>query len=1766
MKPLLLAGTLPLLLLCASGQVCFDPFADAAADGGTSYTVGSSLCEQVNSLGATWYAITNTPASVAAGFPVIAAGSLSYPGLPPSTGKCISIPSRTGVMGRLALGFTVTSGTAYYSFLLKVTDLSGVDASGVRNNFFAGFGDNVGNQNATLLRATVRLYARRAGSGFNLGVARNSSHPADWVFERTRRSLDTVLFVVGGYDYGSHTARLWVNPPSSSFGSDTPPAPTITASAGADLNSNGIRAFVLGCRTNPPPGCLVDELRIGTTWAYVTGAPGIAVQPADEALDVKATATLSVKAAGGRPLGYEWRKDGVALSNSGRVFGADTAVLSVSNMTRGDAGGYSVMITNSYGAITSSVATLTVNNRLILGQPVTQVLPAGTNAVFRVIASGDLPLAYQWYKDGAPLGNTPRISGANAATLTVSNIAEGDVGAYWVGVTSGSGDTVLSRQASLFIADPSLAARRPNILFILCDDLGYGDLGVLYQNRRAPGLPRETTPHMDTLAAEGMRLDMHYCSAPVCAPSRASLLLGVHQGHANVRDQQWDKALADNHTLATVLREAGYATAAIGKWGLGGDNVGGTAPADWAAYPTRRGFDYFFGYERHGDGHEHYPKEALYSRKSKECYDGAKNITAKLDKCYTTDLFTARAKKWIADQHAAQPRRPFFLYLAFDTPHAVYELPTQAYPRGGGLAGGLQWLGTPGHMINTASGTVDSYVDPDYAAATYDDDRNPATPEVPWPEVFRRYAMGVRRIDDAVGDLMQLLRDLAIDNNTLVILTSDNGPTIEDYLSLTPKYRGNFFDTFGPLDGVKRDTWEGGIRMPTIVRWPGTIAAGAIVNTPSQFQDWMPTFTELAGLPGPARSDGASLVPTLLGIGKQPPSTIYVEYADPYRTPKYHEFTPAHRGRVHNQMQVIRLNGLQGVRYDITAQSNDFEIYDVVHDPQEATNLAANPAYLALQHQMKDRVLQLRRPDPSAPRPYDAELVPSVPASATAEGVEWKAYTEAFPWVPELTALTNVCGGVTNQPTLAVRPRDDDIGLLFTGYLLTPADGNYTFYLSADTGALLRLHEATVIDADFGYVGGKERNGVIKLKAGLHPFRLYYARRSAGIPAMSFAWSGPGFSKEPVPASAFRRKPRSADFPVRSSSRSTPGALLQGRRSIGHWCGLERPRSDAGAGAASPFTNTDLLLADSGRAHCTITTAIQPSPAEAFAARELQRYLGAMSGARFDVSTGSVQRSILVCKRDSIPAGIRLPGGAAQLPPDGYCMARRQGNLLLIGADERGTLYAAYALLERLGCRWLAPAFAFYDGAHEVVPDRPRLSLSFGADMLEQPVFKYRKLYVEEGRSDTTERLLQLIDWMPRRRFNTLAVPLNYGGGGRVKWDNWREALTPELQRRGITIEVGGHGYQNYLNAQMEGGQLFARHPEWFCQDASGRRVSHPGAVFCTSNEQARGRFIENVRRYLDEHPEIQVFDLWPPDGARWCECPNCTALGSPSDRQARLLAAVSEAICPTRSNLIFETVAYGACLAPPVRAFMDPRVLVDFCPIRQCFEWQIDDPRSSENAAYAAQLEAWLRVFPGEISIYSYYRKYAWRSLPVLLPHYMQNDLRYYARAGVRGISSYAEPGDWGTYELNHYVLGGLSWDPGADVDAMIRDFAEARFGGQAALGRRAFQVLEDTVRHVCELPGTANKTSAENERAAGLLSGLAEELQKTGSAAPNPAAAAALHRLWLATEYARRDVDLRQAAAGSHTTAQRQARAKELNRFLQEHADDGMFLVGVP
>lgn len=668
---------------------------------------------------------------------------------------------------------------------------------------------------------------------------------------------------------------------------------------------------------------------------------------------------------------------------------------------------------------------------------------------------------------------------------------------------------------------PNQEGQQPNIIFILTDDLGYGDLGVFFQNQLAiskgTGHPREFTPNLDRMAAEGALLPQQYSPAPVCAPSRASLLLGRSQGHSNVRDNQFDKALDNNHTLGSVLQKAGYTTAAIGKWGLQGKDDKGP---NWTAHPLNRGFDYFLGYIRHRDGHEHYPKEGVY-RGSKEVYENRTNIAQDLDKCYTTDLWTAAAKRWIIDyQKSNHGQNPFFMYLAYDTPHAVLELPTQAYPEGGGLKGGLQWLGKPGQMINTASGEVDSWMHPDYATATYDDDKIAATPQKPWPDIYKRYATDTRRIDDAVGDILQLLKDLDLDENTMVVFTSDNGPSIESYIDGEPIVP-TFFKSFGPFDGIKRDCWEGGLRMPSIARWPKHIPAGNVVETPSIFYDWMPTFTNMAGLPAPAVSDGVSLLPSLLKKGNQPESQIYVEYFESGSTPEFEDFAADHRGRRRNQMQMVRLGDFVGVRYDIKSQNDNFEIYDVVKDPQQLKNLAGTSTMISLQQKMKDKVLRSRMPNATAPRPYDNVPVPAVDGVTTKNGVLWKGYVGEFPWVPEVSTLTPTEIGMVDYPNGNVGKAKSGGALYFEGYMRIPREGEYSFFIKTNTTALLKIHNATVIDADYEYFSNTVKTGTISLKAGLHPFRLYLTSPQKGNPMLELEWSGPGLEKEKMPATVF---------------------------------------------------------------------------------------------------------------------------------------------------------------------------------------------------------------------------------------------------------------------------------------------------------------------------------------------------------------------------------------------------------------------------------------------------------------------------------------------------------------------------------------------------------------------------------------------------------------------------------------------------------------------
>ncbi len=657
-----------------------------------------------------------------------------------------------------------------------------------------------------------------------------------------------------------------------------------------------------------------------------------------------------------------------------------------------------------------------------------------------------------------------------------------------------------------FIIPKSYSQQRPNIIFILVDDLGYGDVGVFYQNeRKRKGLPHLVTPSLDKMAAHGAILTQNYANAPVCVSSRSSLLSGVTQGHSGVRDNQFDKALDDNYTIASTLKSIGYTTVAIGKWGLQGKGE----KSNWPAHPLKRGFDYYYGYIRHSDGHEHYPKEGLY-RGAKDVYEDYTVVTEGLDKCYTGDLFTARAKQWIVDHTKVNKAKPFFMFLSYDTPHAVTELPTQAYPSGSGLKGGLQWLGENGRMINTASGEIDSWISPMFANQTYYDEK--AGTRVPWKNINKRYATVVERLDAQVGDVLALLKDLKISENTLVVFTSDNGPSQESYLK-NQQYSPEFFQGYGPFDGIKRDLWEGGVRMPTIVQWASNIKNGLVVNTPSMSSDWMATILAASGRNAPARSDGVSLLPSLLTAGKQLPSTVYIEYVNDTKTPGYNDFEEIRRNKGRGQMQLMRLGDYIGVRYSIQSHTDDFEIYNVVKDPKQSKNLASSMPQL--QQQFKDRVLQLRMPDEDAKRPYDKNMIPGLKQMPLQKGVVWKEFKGDYEWVPQTVRLQPARMGLMPKEELFNMQHSNASVITYEGIIRVPGDDEYSFFINTNGKAFLRIHDASVIDADYNYQPGSEKEGKIRLKAGLHPFKLTVLQNQNNH-QLTLQWSSAKFSKRPL--------------------------------------------------------------------------------------------------------------------------------------------------------------------------------------------------------------------------------------------------------------------------------------------------------------------------------------------------------------------------------------------------------------------------------------------------------------------------------------------------------------------------------------------------------------------------------------------------------------------------------------------------------------------------
>jgi arylsulfatase A-like enzyme len=387
------------------------------------------------------------------------------------------------------------------------------------------------------------------------------------------------------------------------------------------------------------------------------------------------------------------------------------------------------------------------------------------------------------------------------------------------------------------------------------------------------GQEKIKTPNLDRLAAEGMRFTQCYAGTAVCAPSRAALMTGRHTGHTRVRGNAEMPLAADETTVAEVLKKAGYRTGAVGKWGLGLEDSPST--------PDKRGFDEWVGYLSQTHAHDYYPTQLWRYSSLEQPVLSALPLDANLyanKGLYSHDLFTRAATNFIR----VSKNLSFFLYLAYTIPHAQNELKDKGM------------------------------VVPSDAPYSSQD----------WPQPEKNKAAMITRMDTDIGLILQQLKHLKIDTNTVIFFTSDNGPHKEG--GVDPA----FFHSSGPLRGIKRDLYEGGIRVPMIVRWPGKVQRDVVSDQVWAFWDFLPTAAEIAGARPPEKIDGISFLPTLLGQAQ----TNQHEFL-------YWEF------HENGSKQAVRAGDWKAVRLTPDAS---LELYNLKTDPGEAVNLAdRNPEVVA---------------------------------------------------------------------------------------------------------------------------------------------------------------------------------------------------------------------------------------------------------------------------------------------------------------------------------------------------------------------------------------------------------------------------------------------------------------------------------------------------------------------------------------------------------------------------------------------------------------------------------------------------------------------------------------------------------------------------------------------------------------------------------------------------------------------------------------------------
>jgi arylsulfatase A len=460
---------------------------------------------------------------------------------------------------------------------------------------------------------------------------------------------------------------------------------------------------------------------------------------------------------------------------------------------------------------------------------------------------------------------------------------------------------------------PAPKATKPNIIFIMADDLGIGDVGCY-------GQKYIKTPNIDRMARDGIRFTQHYSGAPVSAPARCSLMTGKHLGNSYVRNnmevksdnpaEQGQMPIPDNAvTVAEILKKAGYSTAVIGKWGLGSMNSTGA--------PIKQGFDFFYGYNDQNHAHNHYPSFLWRNEKMEKLDNPEFTVHPKFNpnaehprdeykqyqgKDYSLDLMTDEAIKFII----SNKNNPFFLYLTYVVPHKAMQVPDESLELYNGVFDEQPYIGGGGYT--------------------------------PHPRPLSAYAGMITRMDQQIGSVLDQLKNLGIDKNTIVIFTSDNGPAGGGGTD------SRFFNSSGGLRGSKSQVYEGGIREPFVVQWTGTVKPGSITELPSTHYDFLATVAEIVKQKAP-ENDGISYLPTLLGKTSRQKVHEYL----------YWEFG----GQI-----AIRIGDLKGVKRYTRNTNPKWEVYDLKSDPSERTDISDKHAEMI---EKFETIVKLRTPSHHEP-------------------------------------------------------------------------------------------------------------------------------------------------------------------------------------------------------------------------------------------------------------------------------------------------------------------------------------------------------------------------------------------------------------------------------------------------------------------------------------------------------------------------------------------------------------------------------------------------------------------------------------------------------------------------------------------------------------------------------------------------------------------------------------------------------------------------------